>query len=204
MSAPDSSSRRSTITSSGRWSIPPGRTGRTTTPAFDSGWPAAYTSSQLMRYSHMRLLENLAAGRPLGPESSLGKLIWSENLKQNGELLMDICGPAATVRPGPAGPDYEVDFWQDLFLVSRAASIYAGTNEIQRNIVAERVPRPAAPTEGWLRAGTDGGAGRPAWSRATRHQSPIQARTPSFTPCGRFPGRSRACTGAGCPVAGAA
>jgi alkylation response protein AidB-like acyl-CoA dehydrogenase len=108
-------------------------------PGFRQRLARAYTTSQLMRYSDMRLLENLAAGRPLGPESSLGKLIWSENLKSNGEMLMDMYGPAATVRPGSAGPAYEVDFWQDLFLVSRAASIYAGTNEIQRNIVAERV-----------------------------------------------------------------
>jgi alkylation response protein AidB-like acyl-CoA dehydrogenase len=49
---------------------------------------------------------------------------------------MDVCGAASTIA---AGEPYELDDWQRLFLFSRADTIYAGSDEIQKNIVAERL-----------------------------------------------------------------
>ncbi|PLW69296.1 acyl-CoA dehydrogenase [Streptomyces sp. SCUT-3] len=71
----------------------------------------------------------LAEGRPAGAESSLNKLFWSELDIRLHETALDLLGPAAET-DGP---------WSKGFLFSLAGPIYAGTNEIQRNIVAERL-----------------------------------------------------------------
>ena len=80
----------------------------------------------------------LRAGGSLGPESSVGKLHWSELDVALHETALDLLGPDGEL----ASP------WLDGYLFSLAGPIYAGTNEIQRNIVAERLlglpkePRP--------------------------------------------------------------
>ena len=96
----------------------------------------AYTQVELMRFSGLRTLAALAAGRPPGPEASVAKLFWSEYHKKLGELAMDIEGPDALLRPD--GDDYPVSAWQSVFLSSRGGTIYSGTSEIQRNIIGER------------------------------------------------------------------
>jgi alkylation response protein AidB-like acyl-CoA dehydrogenase len=96
----------------------------------------AYTQVELMRFSGLRTLAALAAGRPPGPEASVAKLFWSEYHKKLGELAMDIEGPDALLRP--EGGDYPVTAWQSVFLSSRGGTIYSGTSEIQRNIIGER------------------------------------------------------------------
>jgi alkylation response protein AidB-like acyl-CoA dehydrogenase len=107
----------------------------------------AYTHVQLMRFSGLRTLAQVAQGRPPGPEASVAKLFWSEYHKRLGEIAVGIEGPAALLRPEGAG--YPTTSWQNIFLSSRAGTIYSGTSEIQRNIVAERAlglpkePRPA-------------------------------------------------------------
>ncbi|WP_028923562.1 acyl-CoA dehydrogenase family protein [Pseudonocardia acaciae] len=107
----------------------------------------AYTQVEIMRYQGLRLLARLAEGREPGPEASISKLFWSEYERRLGEIAMDLAGTNGLVRP--EGEGYELDPWQDLFLASRAGTIYAGTSEIQRNIIAERAlglprePRPA-------------------------------------------------------------
>ncbi len=65
----------------------------------------------------------------MNAESSLNKLFWSELDVRLHETAMDLLGPEAEV-DGP---------WSRGFLFSLAGPIYAGTNEIQRNIVAERL-----------------------------------------------------------------
>ena len=97
----------------------------------------AYTQVQLMKYSGLRTLSQLAAGKQPGPEASLVKLFWSEYWRRVGEIAVGIEGPEALLRPG--GGNYPTDHWQDVFLASRAGTIYAGSNEIQRNIIGERV-----------------------------------------------------------------
>jgi alkylation response protein AidB-like acyl-CoA dehydrogenase len=72
-------------------------------------------------------------GRPIGAESSLNKIFWSELDVRLHELAMQIAGPEAERIDGP------FERWVDGFMFSLAGPIYAGTNEIQRNIIADRV-----------------------------------------------------------------
>jgi alkylation response protein AidB-like acyl-CoA dehydrogenase len=77
-----------------------------------------------------------------GYEASVSKLVWANWHRDLGELAMDVLGA-----PGMIATD-ELTEWQRIFLFSRADTIYGGSNEIQRNIIAERVlglprePRP--------------------------------------------------------------
>jgi alkylation response protein AidB-like acyl-CoA dehydrogenase len=96
----------------------------------------AYTHVELMRFSCLRTLAQVAAGRPPGPEASVAKLFWSEYHKKLGELAMAIEGADGLLRP--EGDGYPITPWQGVFLSSRAGTIYSGTSEIQRNIIAER------------------------------------------------------------------
>jgi alkylation response protein AidB-like acyl-CoA dehydrogenase len=96
----------------------------------------AYTQVQLMRFSGVRTLAQVAQGGQPGPEASVAKLFWSEYHKRLGEIAMGIVGKDGLVRPD--GDDYPTTQWQNVFLASRAGTIYSGTSEIQRNIVAER------------------------------------------------------------------
>jgi alkylation response protein AidB-like acyl-CoA dehydrogenase len=68
-------------------------------------------------------------------EASVLKILWSRWHRELGELAMDIKGtPSLTTR----GEPYDLDDWQRLFLFSRADTIYGGSDEIQRNIIASR------------------------------------------------------------------
>ena len=78
-----------------------------------------------MRYSGLRTLAQLAAGRPPGPEASVAKLFWSEYHKRLGEIAMGIEGADGLLRPD--GDGYPVSSWQSVFLGSRAGTIYSGT-----------------------------------------------------------------------------
>ncbi len=96
----------------------------------------AYTGVQVMKFSGLRTLAQVAEGRPPGPEASVAKLMWSEYHKQLGEVAVGIVGAEALIRP--EGPHYPTTNWQNVFLSSRAGTIYSGTSEIQRNIIGER------------------------------------------------------------------
>jgi alkylation response protein AidB-like acyl-CoA dehydrogenase len=75
----------------------------------------------------------LAAGGTLGAEASLGKVFWSELDVALHETALDLLGPVAEDRDGPDGR------WLEDYLFALAGPIYAGTNEIQRTLIAERV-----------------------------------------------------------------
>jgi alkylation response protein AidB-like acyl-CoA dehydrogenase len=96
----------------------------------------AYSQVQLMRFSGLRTLAGLAEGRQPGPEASISKLFWSEYHKLLGEIAIGIEGTDGLIRPD--GDGYPTTGWQNVFLSSRAGTIYSGTSEIQRNIIAER------------------------------------------------------------------
>lgn len=86
--------------------------------------------------------DRLAAGGTLGSEASMGKVFWSELDLGLQETALDLLGPWAEVRDGPGGR------WLEDYLFALAGPIYAGTNEIQRTLIAERVlglPREAPP-----------------------------------------------------------
>ncbi|MFE3763250.1 acyl-CoA dehydrogenase family protein [Streptomyces sp. NPDC059104] len=74
-----------------------------------------------------------------GTAPSLAKLYWARWHRDLGELAMDVRGATALLAAGEHGDPYDLDDWQRLFLFSRADTIYAGSDEIQRTIVAERI-----------------------------------------------------------------
>jgi alkylation response protein AidB-like acyl-CoA dehydrogenase len=82
-------------------------------------------------------LARLRDGRAPGAESSMGKLAKSELEQRLYELAVELQGPYAALREGTRAIDAGRWHWRMLW--SRAATIYAGTNEIQRNIIAQRV-----------------------------------------------------------------
>jgi alkylation response protein AidB-like acyl-CoA dehydrogenase len=86
---------------------------------------------EIMRLNALRTMTSLSAGEP-GPEVSIGKLYWSEWHRRLGELAQAVQGKAGLVVVD-GGSDL-----QRLYLFSRADTIYAGSSEIQRNIIAER------------------------------------------------------------------
>ncbi|WP_257133352.1 acyl-CoA dehydrogenase family protein, partial [Streptomyces sp. ms184] len=71
-----------------------------------------------------------AAGAALGPESSLNKVFWSSYDIALHETALDLLGPDAEVADTP---------WAEGYVFALAGPIYAGTNEIQRDIIAERL-----------------------------------------------------------------
>jgi alkylation response protein AidB-like acyl-CoA dehydrogenase len=95
----------------------------------------AWIGLEAVRCNALRMLDAVAAGAP-GPEASIGKIFWATWHRGLGELAMDVRGAGGMLA---AGEPYELDAWQRLFLFSRADTIYAGSNEIQRDIIAERV-----------------------------------------------------------------
>ncbi len=124
------------------------KNGKTSDPVVRQQLAWAYTGVQMMKFSGLRTLATLAEGRQPGPEASVAKLMWSEYHRRLGEIAIGIVGSAAMLRPDGSG--YPTTSWQNVFLSSRAGTIYSGTSEIQRNIVAERAlglpkePRPSA------------------------------------------------------------
>jgi alkylation response protein AidB-like acyl-CoA dehydrogenase len=101
--------------------------------------------------SHVGLeIIRLHALRTLGGEqgyaASVTKLLWSDWRRSLGELAMTVSDPAEALTV--QAPPYELDELQTLFLFSRADTIYGGSDEIQRNVIAERLlglPREARP-----------------------------------------------------------
>jgi alkylation response protein AidB-like acyl-CoA dehydrogenase len=105
---------------------------------------------EVMRLNALRGLSAAVAGEGSasgGGAASIAKLVWANWHRDLGELAMAVAGSEGlTVRQAP----YDLDPWQRLFLFSRADTIYGGSDEIQRNILAERVlglPRERRPSE---------------------------------------------------------
>ena len=94
---------------------------------------------EVMRWQALRGL-SVGGGDDAGG-ASVFKLVWASWHKRLGEVAMDVRGLDGLVAGGaPAEPgDYALDEWQRLFLFSRADTIYGGSDEVQRNILAERV-----------------------------------------------------------------
>jgi alkylation response protein AidB-like acyl-CoA dehydrogenase len=97
-----------------------------------------YVEVRLFQLHNWRTLSRLAKGREPGPEGSLLKLYWSEMSKRLHEVVMAVLGPTAPLWRGAAENPGDGS-WQRSWLYYQAASIWAGANEIQRNIIGERV-----------------------------------------------------------------
>ena len=91
---------------------------------------------QALRYTNYRALTTLQKTGIPGPEGSASKLVWSENNQRLTKLALEILGSHAQLTDGGG---YADGYWQYQQLRSRGNTIEAGTSEILRNIVAERV-----------------------------------------------------------------
>ncbi len=97
----------------------------------------AFVEVRLFQLQNWRSLSRLAHRRDLGPEAATAKLYWSEMSQRLHRTALDVLGDAAplwrgaTANPGDGR-------WQRSWLYYRAASIFAGSNEIQRTIIGER------------------------------------------------------------------
>lgn len=106
-----------------------------------------YAEIEVLRYAALRLLSRLEKGQRPGPEASISKLHYSELDKHVQELFLDILGPYGLQTGGQpqefalhADSDFgEAGSWAYSFFWSRAGTIYAGSSEIQKNILGERV-----------------------------------------------------------------
>ena len=98
----------------------------------------SYIETEIVRLiAYKQVSDLMRTGHP-GPEGSYLKLLWSETDMRMKETAIALEGPYAAVERGDA---HAVDAgrWQYEYLWSRAASIYAGTSEVQRNIISQRV-----------------------------------------------------------------
>ena len=94
-----------------------------------------YIEVQIMRYTAMRGLTAMSRGE-VTRETSIGKLFWANLHRGMGELAMDVMGPWSEIANGFP---YDLTRAQAMFLYTRADTIYGGSNQIQRNIIGERV-----------------------------------------------------------------
>jgi alkylation response protein AidB-like acyl-CoA dehydrogenase len=108
--------------------------GRASDPIVRQRLADAYCGLELIRLNGLRTVTQLIRGRPSGPEGSIGKLFWSTWRQRLGMLEMDLLGPDSLILSDDALNDF-----QHTFVFSRAQTIYAGSSEIQRNIIGERV-----------------------------------------------------------------
>ena len=98
----------------------------------------SYSDIRLMRLSNLRYITRYMRGMRPGEESSLMKLHWTATDQRLYDLAMALGGPASLVMPKGARALYEGTWISDYFH-SRASSIYGGTQDIQRNLIAERM-----------------------------------------------------------------
>ena len=110
---------------------------------------AAYMQAQIMGYLGMRTLTKFLAGEHPGADASIFKLFWSEYHREVTELSMDVLGasgmiidgkfPSSAFGPDSPGAPNDSGSWIGTFLNARAGTIYAGTSQVQRNIIGEMV-----------------------------------------------------------------
>jgi len=131
------------------------RTGVADDPVMRQRLADAHIGLEIMRLNALRTLSGTGNGA-LGGAAMIGKLYWATFHRGLGELAMDVLGADATVCGDQGDPAvYDPGPLQRLFLFSRSDTIYAGSNEIQRNIIGERAlglprepqPQPPAPKE---------------------------------------------------------
>ncbi|WP_439861877.1 acyl-CoA dehydrogenase family protein [Pseudomonas sp. MBLB4136] len=94
----------------------------------------AWSGLKVLRYNSLRMLSGTQDGG-LRREAMIYKLAWSNWHRELGKLAMDVLGSTGEVIDGTP---YQLTRLQSLFLFTRADTIYGGSNEIQRNIIAER------------------------------------------------------------------
>jgi alkylation response protein AidB-like acyl-CoA dehydrogenase len=105
------------------------RTGAADDPLIRERLTRSWTGLKAMRSYSLATMDVEQPG-----QDNVSKLLWANWHRELGEIAMDVQGTA-----GLTLDNAEFDEWQRLYLFSRSDTIYGGSNEIQRNIIAERV-----------------------------------------------------------------
>ncbi|WP_373863539.1 acyl-CoA dehydrogenase family protein [Nocardia vermiculata] len=120
-------------------------------PALAERIDQAWVSLRVLRAHALRTLESAhqnVDARTAAGQASVSKLLWANWHRGLGELAMDVLGPQGLIARNPVGgtgspldphPADDLNEWQRLYLFTRADTIYGGSNEVQRNIISERV-----------------------------------------------------------------
>jgi alkylation response protein AidB-like acyl-CoA dehydrogenase len=107
-------------------------------PALRGRVARGWADAEAYALNTYQTVSRLLAGGRIAEEASLGKIFWSELDVRLHETALELLGARADLLPeSPAAGD--VGAWLDGWLFSLAGPIYAGTNQIQRNIIAERI-----------------------------------------------------------------
>jgi alkylation response protein AidB-like acyl-CoA dehydrogenase len=123
------------------------RNGKAADPVVRQRLVDAWMGLRVMRFNALRTLGD-TEGATLSRAAMITKIYWATWHRNLGKLAMDVLGAAGEIA---AAPPYELSRLQQMYLFSRADTIYAGSNQIQRNIIGERalgLPRePRAPAK---------------------------------------------------------
>jgi alkylation response protein AidB-like acyl-CoA dehydrogenase len=124
--------------------------GKTTDPEIRQRLAWCHSKVEIMRFMGMQALTSFLSGNAPGAGSSTSKLNWSEYHKVVTELSLDILGADAMIMQGdpddgsglgtaaPGTPNTN-NAWINAAFAARSGTIYAGTSEVQRNIIGERI-----------------------------------------------------------------
>lgn len=123
--------------------------GLNTEPRIRDGLAWCFSRVQIMRYRGYRGLTSALNGELPGADAAISKVIWSEYFRRYTDLAAEILGLDALGPAGPgnggarvvpeAGTPSSPACWMDELLYSRAATIYAGSSQIQRNVIGEKL-----------------------------------------------------------------
>ena len=123
--------------------------GQTADPVVRQRLADAYARCEVMRFVGLRILTGVLSNGALGPEASISKLYWSEYHQRVTTLALDILGadaltiegrgPLRSFRTDDPGARNTTGSWVGTFYNAVAGTIYAGTSEVQRNILGEAV-----------------------------------------------------------------
>ena len=106
-------------------------------PEAQAALARALIGVEVLRHHAYRTVGEFLNGGAVGPDSSSVKLLMAEAEQRLAATALEVFGP--TLEHAEPDDVDENDFWHEIYLYSRAASIYGGTQQIQRNIIADRV-----------------------------------------------------------------
>jgi len=123
--------------------------GLNTDPHIRDALAWCFSRVQIMRYRGYRALTSMLNGGRPGADATITKVIWSEYFRRYTELAVEILGLEVLGPQGPgngaalmvpeAGTPNSAACWMDELLYARAATIYGGSSQIQRNVIGERL-----------------------------------------------------------------
>ncbi len=106
-------------------------------PEAQTALARALIEIEVLRHHAYRTVGEFLNGGAVGPESSSVKLLMAEAEQRLAATVLEVLGPA--LLDGDPDHVHENDFWYETYLYSRAASVYGGTRQIQRDIIADRI-----------------------------------------------------------------